>query len=148
MSYPLTQLPQNEQMGDPTQGNTDELHEEDEKFGFFRNQAAKKVLQAYLAVLGSEKKNKTEDEDVERRIIELARLDAWIITVVICLTDSDITGGRLRKLYTETFEKYLSIDMDQICSSFHSYVEKWEPEDLDSSELSNYQLSIGEGICE
>lgn len=123
VSYPLTQHPQNEQLGDPKQIDTDKLHDEDEKFCLFRNQAAKKVLHSYLSVLGSWKKDQTEDQDVERIIIAWACLDVWIMAVVTCLTDADIRGGRLQKLYIEKFAKYLPIFMGQICGSIYWYVD-------------------------
>lgn len=77
------------------------------------------MLQTYLAVMESGKKDEIEDEDFERSIIELARLDACIMTVVTSLTDCDIRGGRRQKLYIEKFEKYLPIAMEQICGSLY-----------------------------
>lgn len=94
----MTQLPQNEQLGDFMQRNTEEWHYEDKKFGLFRNEATKKVLHAYLPALESGKKGKTEDEDVESSIIALVCLDERIMTIITCLKDSDTRGGRWKKL--------------------------------------------------
>lgn len=54
------------------------------------------MLQVYLTVLGLEKKDETEVEDVKRSIKILSCPDACIVTVVICSQDSDIRSGRLQ----------------------------------------------------
>lgn len=74
-----------------------------------------------------------EREDFETNTISLPRLDAFIMTFSTCRTDSDIRGVHRKRLYIETFSKYLPIDMDWICGSLYPYVQKWEPEDLDGS---------------
>lgn len=96
--------------------------------------------------MGSGMKDDTEDEDIEGIIIALELLDAWLMTVVIFLTDYEIRSGCYEKLCIETFVQYIPIFMDQISGSFYSFVFKWEPEDRDSSYQLNLQLSIGESI--
>lgn len=98
--------------------------------------------------MGSEEEDEVQYEDVERSIIELARLAPWMMMVVTCLTGDDTGGVRRWKLYIWAFAKYRPILKEQICGTLYSYVDKWEPEDLYISEQSNLQSSIGAGVSE
>ena len=73
---------------------------------------------------------------VETSILLLARLDAWIMTVLVCSTTEGLKGGLRQKVYNETFEKYLSLATSQIIKSLYMFVQNWEPEDLKFAPLA------------
>lgn len=72
VSYQLTQISKKEQFVDEMQVNAEETHEKEEKYGLFRNEAAKEVLHFYLTVMCSRRKDGSEEEVMERSIMELA----------------------------------------------------------------------------
>lgn len=115
-------------------GNSE--NEEDEKYGLFRNETAKKVWAQYTSVKSGKGLSRgVEDDDGEKEIpestiLQLARLDAWIMTVLKCMVVTEIRGGQSQKIYMDTFQEFLPIAMGQLSEALYDWVDEWEPEDL------------------
>ena len=69
-------------------------------------------------------------EELETSMLSLARLDAWIMTVLKCLGSEEDRGGNRQRTYGETFMEFLPMAMEQIIASLYQFVEVWEPDDL------------------
>lgn len=146
VSAVLTQFPDQEiepvretGRADATQNDEDE--DDEETYGLFRNDAARQVWRTVRSVMsGDRKKQEGEDEDMmDSTIVLLARVDAWIMTVVSCTADEQNRGGRRQRLYVETFEKFLPISMDQITKAMYRFVMDWEPDDLTIEKTSVFE---------
>jgi hypothetical protein len=119
-----------EGMGDPS---------DEDMYGIFRNDVGKKVWECYHNTLvglvkGKDRKEQDGDEEdgteVEWSITAVARIDAWIMSVVALLGDESKRGGGLQKKYVQKYEEYLPIAMGQLSRSLYLFVKKWEPNDL------------------
>lgn len=75
-------------------------------------------------------------------ILTLARLDAFVATVIFCLREdrSDNVGGHRQKLYNDTFGSFLPIAYNQLIGVIAAYVKEWCPEELSASFLSTSSL--------
>lgn len=78
-------------------------------------------------------------------IFSLARLDAFVVTVVTCLRSrgTDKVGCHCEKLYYGTFESFFQKAFDQIASTIAIFTHLWSP-----IELSLSALRINEGYRE
>ena len=131
----------------PGMGGTDggvEM-EYEENFSLFRNEAAREVWQSVRAVMFGKKceddgDEKKEDE-TESTILLLARVDAWIMTVLDCLAaeDDGCRGGARQRKYVETYEKFLPLAMEQLTEQLYKFVKEWEPEDLEVEKISVFE---------
>jgi hypothetical protein len=121
--------------------------EPEEYHRLFRNDVSRTVWKSFKAAIshkraGFESDDEGEDE-MECSILLLARLDAWIMTVVHCFGCEGKRGGQRQRIYIETFEKFLPIATSQLTKGIYQFVEKWEPEDL---EVPDAQSSVLEGV--
>ena len=66
----------------------------------------------------------------ESSILQLARMDAWIMTVLECMMANEKRGGSRQKLYMETYQKFLPIALGQLSEALYNWVQEWEPSDL------------------
>ena len=115
----------------------DEEGEEEEMYGLFRNDAAKTVWAQFVShkVWKTSKEEEEEDGDDQKEvpessILQLARMDAWIMTVLDCLLADEKRGGKRQKLYVDTFQKFLPIAMGQLSEELYDWVKYWAPDDL------------------
>ena len=58
-----------------------------------------------------------EEETVHGSILSLARLDAWIVSVIKCLVNNRAKGNEKQKMYIRMFNKFLPQALSQILSS-------------------------------
>ena len=88
--------------------------EDDEKYELFRNERARRVRTEFMASLqGKSVKDMLDSEDegnggengteMQSIVLWVARLDAWILTVVKCMSTEESRGGQRQKLYVDTF---------------------------------------------
>lgn len=109
----------------PGNNGGEEVEEENETDILFRNKHARDVFAAFVD---------TQDYDGEKKasrsIMVLARLDAWIATVVDNLQSSVKRGGKRQKMYVEAFGCNLSVSLHQIIGDVRRLVEEWEPQEL------------------
>ena len=125
------------QPSEDSHGDNEAVEEEEETYGLFRNEAAKNVWEQFMAM--SEPRTSTEDEEggggeeevPESSILQLARMDAWIMTVLECLEANEKRGGKRQKQYMDTFQKFLPIAMGQLSEALYHWVDEWEPADLE-----------------
>jgi len=121
----------------PSDIQEDRTHEPDVNaeitYGLFRNSVASEAWETFQSVLSG-----TDSGDVrecrkgwEFSILLLARVDAWIVTVLQCLGLDGLRGGKCQRLYIETFSKNLPVAMRQLTSRLHNFVKDWEPGDLE-----------------
>jgi len=82
---------------------------------------------------------KDDDDVCTTSIISLARLDAWINTVIEHLDSSEGRGGKRQKLYSDSFGKMLELATSQLVGTVRRFVEKWEPEELSLPTLDSYE---------
>ena len=126
-----------------TRGNAEPRNDgdDDDTFGMFRNEVGRKVWECYRSTfvgmaIGKGGERREDDEDgndsvaVEWSITAIARIDAWIMSVVTLLGDESKRGGGLQKKYVEKYEEYLPIAMRQLSISLYLFVKRWEPNDL------------------
>jgi len=131
-------------------------NEEEEKYGLFRNESAKTVWAQFknvkkgqssvtlvAQVVGEEE---GEKETPESTILQLARLDAWVMTVLKCMVAEETRGGHRQREYIDTFKELLPIAMGQLSGELYDWVEAWEPEDLTTTTAEDVDggLSVGE----
>lgn len=88
----------------------------------------KRAVQTYHTFLGYAP-NRT-GMVVETSILNLARLDAWVCTVVTLVSVREERGGRRQKLYSDTFHNMLMTSASQLVGTLRAYVEYWHPEEL------------------
>lgn len=132
-SEQLGGTPPMESSGQAEEDKGDEVDKPEDQYGLVRNDAAKYVWNEFVASLSTAKKDdEGKDQDpVEFSILQLARLDAWIMTVINCPGLEELRGGTRQKKYVETFHKFLPIAKDQLTREMYEYVEDWEEEDLE-----------------
>lgn len=65
----------------------------------FRNELVIGIVVAYLGFIASSHAGAVE---VERSIVWVARVDACVVTVSICLTQREAQGGQREKFYADT----------------------------------------------
>jgi hypothetical protein len=94
----------------------------------------KRAIQEKKAELGSEVDG---EDDMECSILLLARLDAWIMTVIHCMGYERNRGGQRQRMFMEVFEKVLPIATAQLTKGIYEFVDDWEPGDLVVPELQS-----------
>ena len=118
-----------DEWADGEDGDADEA-----KFGLFRNHASKAVWEAYmrnfLTNVNEGRLQMERNVRVDCSLITLARLDAWMMTVIDCLDMSIKRGGGRQKEYMEKFEIFLPIAVEQLMGDLYDYVQHWEGNDL------------------
>jgi hypothetical protein len=108
----------------------------DETYGLICNDIGRAVWGCYERSLltgvgkGDEGNDEEDALEVEWSITAIAKMDAWVMTVVDCLSCEAPKGGGRQKEYASKFEVYLPMAMRQISRSLFSFVQKWEPNDL------------------
>lgn len=63
---------------------------------------------------------------VKSKIWQLARLDAWIATVVICLGEHERQGSRRQKIYADSWASYANSVVRQLLERAGSFIMAWE----------------------
>ena len=128
---------------------SEEDNEETETYKLFRNRAGSTVWKCLLRTLqthgGEGSYGMTSTVDCS--IVLLARVDAWIMTVLDCLSTDGKRGGGRQKEYLAKFEKYVKVAMEQITQSLYEYVKEWEPHDFELTEEME-EMESGSGITE
>ena len=116
-------------------GRRSSIGEEDEQYGLFRNKAGKMVWTCFEGVLksygGSAEESEEDSDHVEWSITAVTRVDAWIMTILECLSVDAIRGGGRQKEYAAKFEGFLPVAVKQMTRSIYAYVRRWEPRDFD-----------------
>ena len=85
-----------------------------------------------------------EKEKPESTILQLARLDAWVMTVLKCRVAEETRVGKRQREYIETFKELLPIAMGQLSGELYDWVEAWEPEDLVTSTTEDVDVGLSE----
>lgn len=93
----------------------------------FRHDAGPAVYQAFIGFNPLSEAN----TPVDVTVLALARLDAWIASVVELLAETDSRGGRRQKDYADTFGKFLHLATRQLIGSVRQFAEYWHPEEFD-----------------
>ena len=100
--------------------------EDDECFPLFVN---KDALFNYHQFIGY--RPKVQMESYATSIITLARLDAWIVTVIDLLDSSEGRCGKKQKLNCDMFGKSLVTATSQLIGAIGNFVQNWEPQELE-----------------
>ena len=100
-----------------------------EQMGLFRGMIS---VRTYHEFLGYSPTGEGTGSDVITSIMSLARLDAWMNTLVMQLGLSNLRGGggQVQKAYTNMFGRLLNTATSQLIGSIRSFVMEWEPEEL------------------
>jgi len=72
-----------------------------------------------------------EDEITETSILNISRLDAWLATVFMLLTETETRGGGRQKEYNELFEKNYRNATVQLIMAIYRFVKYWALEELE-----------------
>lgn len=92
-----------------------------ETLALFRNETAKQVFKEFLGY-----DPKREDGSyVHGTIMSIARLDAWVATVVLCLVEREKRGGQRQKEYADTFGRMLETATKQVIGNIGEFVKHW-----------------------
>jgi hypothetical protein len=139
--------------GGPSQarGSMDNSEEEEEeKYGLFRNEAAKSIWHYIKDVMFGKPETGKVDvlEDCETSILLLARVDAWIMTNIECTRCEGGRGGGRQRKFLENFERMLPIAVYQLTRELYKYVEEWEASDLENPEVETGPVGIEEDVLE
>lgn len=118
----------------PGSSMTDEVMRPVEGDMFFRRNMSLMVLREFLGYDAFESK-------AECSIILLARLDAWVVTVVHCLNEPDGRGGKRQKKFTELFSRFLPLAMSQILSRVREALVHSHPQELQLDEHDSATLT-------
>lgn len=86
-------------------------------------------------VQGNKERGKREGRDREQEVFEykiryIARLIAWIMTVLEWMTSEGTRGGKSQNIYVDKFQKFLPISIRQIFDDMYKFLKEKEPVDL------------------
>jgi len=96
-------------------------------FGILRNEISKHI---YTNFLGYDP-YVDEDEVTATSILNVSRLDGWLTTVVMLLTETESRGGGRQKEYNVQFEKNYREATTQLIKGIYEFVKYWAPEELE-----------------
>ena len=85
-----------------------------------------------------------EKETPESTVLQLARMDAWMMTVRKCMVAEETRGGKRQRKYIDTFKELLPIAMGQLAGALYDWVEAWEPADLATGTTEDVDNGISE----
>lgn len=103
-----------------------------ESFSLFRVESRMQVLRKFIGY----DVDCGNDGAVDSTILGIARLDAWMVTVIKLLKDSDNKGGARQKEYANTYNKHLRLATQQLIGEIRCFVQYWCPEELQVPQIS------------
>ena len=99
-------------------------------YGIMHNEISRHI---YLKFLGYDP-YADEDKVTATSFLNISRLDAWIATVVMLLTDEDLRGGGRQKIYNSKFHENYRNATFQLNRNICKYVKYWAPNELEVPE--------------
>lgn len=125
--------------GGPPQTVDSEEQPIDGNLSLFGSEMAIRAVHEFIGFVPElQPESGTEVTFVEGSILALARLDAYVATVVTCFSDdgTDKAGGHRQKLYHDTFATFLPKAFNQLIGCIRKFVEVWCPDELNVTSLS------------
>ena len=110
----------------------------EENLSLFRHDVSVEILHVFMGYIPPiPMENDEQYKSVEGTIMMLARLDAFIMTVIQCLSDTgrETVGGHRQKLYHDMFCHALPKACNQLIGKIRVYIQAWAPLELDSCVL-------------
>lgn len=109
-----------------------------ERLDFSRNDISVRVCRAIFGYspTGTEKERASWLSNGS--VVWLARLEAWVRTVVKRLTEKETSGGHRRMLCTEIYWRLMLLSMEQPIGIVHVFVESLVGEELVSRRQCSY----------
>lgn len=95
-------------------------------FRFFCINYSQEIYHEYLSYVPTD----GDFELVEGTVLWIELLEAWVGTIVECLTEREACGGKQQKEYTEIFAKHLQQASNQINGEFWDFVAQKSGEEL------------------
>lgn len=87
------------------------------------------MLQVPLVFDAHNLKHDVEDA-LNQSIVRSAQPDAWLATVVSCLTESERRNRHIQTHYKDSYWNYVQTALEQFVGSFHLYTEYWVEDEL------------------
>lgn len=95
-------------------------------FRLFRTETRVHVLQKFVGFDYKDGINNSSDSS----ILAVTRLDAWMVTVISLLKDTDNKGGARQKEYANVYTKHLRLATNQLLGEIRCFVNYWCPCEL------------------
>lgn len=83
------------------------------------------------------------EKPVNRSIMSIKRLDAWMVTSIHCLKVHENRGGRHEKLLADTFRALLPKAIDYFVGAIRQYVAYWNPDEMEIFHMRRFLLGNG-----
>lgn len=96
------------------------------------------MLSPYSALLFVYDPHKQEILTQESSIMQIARIDAWLCTVVSCFSQYKKRGGHRQKLHADTLAKLCSFTTNQLVRHIRKFFRLWDPQEPGVPDIRNY----------